>query len=65
MELCYVEKDNKLLKSRRKIDRVLYNRLLCYDMRLIGRACIVLAKSQAVMVTPVAMIGNDKYSCDV
>ena len=65
MELCYVEKDNELPKSRRRIDRVLYKRLLCYDMRLIGRACIVLAKSQVVMVTSVAMIGNDKCSCDV
>ena len=65
MELCHFEKDNELPKSRRRIDRVLYKRLLCYDMRLMDKTCIVLAKSQVVMVTFVAMIGNDKCSCDV
>ena len=65
MELCHVEKDNELPKSWRRMDRVLYKRLLCYDLRLMDRACIVLAKSQVVMVTSIAMIGDDKYSCDV
>ena len=65
MELCYVAKDNKLPKSRRRIDRVLYRRLLCYDMRLMDKTCIVLAKSEVVMVTFVAMIGNGKCSCNV